>query len=130
MKIPLLTLDKPNKNNRIYPTAVMEKAIAKYKEEFIDMNRSVVTNKIPDSDTVNLADTVGLVTEIKTEGDTVFANVVFFPKMNGALIAEAGLQSGKLSLRSHGLGTLTKQADGTYLVGEDYEIISCFLTHE
>jgi len=130
MKVPLLTLDKPNKNGRIYPREVWEKAVAKYKEEFIDMNRSIVTNKIPESAAVNLEDTVGIVTEIKTEGDTAFANVEFFPKMTGAQMAETGLKSGYLSLRTHGIGSIKKQEDGTYVIGEDYELISCFLTNE
>jgi len=129
MKVQLLTLDKPNHNNRIYPRAVWEKAIAKYEADFISKNRAIVTSRIPESTTVNINDAVALVKEIKTEGDTVTAEVVFLTVPNGLAMQHA-LQSGALSLRSHGIGSIKKQEDGTYLVGEDYEIISCFLTNE
>lgn len=129
MKIPLITLDKPNKNNRIYPRAVMEKAIAKYKEDFINKDRAVITSSSPDGGIVNMKDAVGLVKEIKTEGDTVFAEVTFLNIPNTLDIQKA-LQSGELSIRTAGFGNLTQQADGTFLVNEDYEILSCFLTNE
>jgi hypothetical protein len=43
-------------------------------------------------------------------------------------ILEEGLKSGKLHLRTSGIGTITKQDNGTYKIEDDYELISCFIT--
>lgn len=57
-----LPLDVPNRNNRIYPRAVFERELARYKKEFIEEKRSLVTT-YNDNSMVNLRYVVGLVTE-------------------------------------------------------------------
>lgn len=130
MKIPIVTLDKPNKNNRIYPRAVMEKVLAKYKKEFIDERRAMIVKRQPEQAITNLMDVVGIIKEISYEGDTVMAEIEFFPNVPDGLSSEAGVKSGFLSLRTGGLGTLIKKEDGTYVIGEDYELTHFFLTDE
>jgi hypothetical protein len=130
MKIPILILDTVTKNNRIYPRAVMEKAIAKYKKEFIDEDRAFIQKQLPGDSCINLKDCVGVVKEIKIEDNTVFVEAEFFPKVPGGLITEEGLKSGKLSLRTHGMGSIRLQPDGTFKIGDDYELISTFATDD
>lgn len=130
MKIPILSLDRPNKNNRIYPRDVMEKAIAKYKKDFIDEDRALIQKKLPGNSMVNLLDCVGVVKEISIEGDTVFVEAQFLPNVKDGTVIEEALKSGKLHLRTHGLGSIHLQPDGTFKIGEDYEFISCFATDE
>jgi hypothetical protein len=129
MKVPLLTLDTPNHNNRIYPRAVWEKAVAEYKAKYIDNQRAVVTSKPPEGETISINDVVGVVKEIKTEGNTVTAEVIFL-NIPDEFAMQQALNDGVLSIRTAGIGEIKKQEDGTYLVGEDYKIISCFLTNE
>ena len=64
MKIPILFLDKPTKNNRIYPRDVMEKAIEKYKKEFVDEQRAFILKESPGESCVNLKNVIGVVKEI------------------------------------------------------------------
>lgn len=128
MKIPIIILDHPTKNNRIYPRDVMEKAIAKYKKEFVDENRAFIQKKLPGDSCINLHDCVGVVKEIKIEGDTVFVETEFFPQVPDGLKSEEAFKSGKFSLRTHGMGSMRLQPDGTQKIGEDYEFISCFAT--
>ena len=130
MKIPIVTLDTPNKNNRIYPRAVMEKALAKYKKDFIDERRAFVQKQLPGDSMVSLLDVVGVVKEFIIEGDKVIMDVEFLPNVPDGLRVEEGLKSGKLSLRTHGIGSMRLQDDGTYIIGEDYEFISCFATDD
>jgi hypothetical protein len=130
MKIPILFLDKPTKNNRIYPRDVMEKAIAKYKKDFVDEGRAMIQKKLPGDSCINLHDVVGVVKEIKIEDDTVFVEAEFLPQVPDGLKSEEALKSGKFSLRTHGLGSIHMQPDGTFKIGEDYELISTFLTNE
>ena len=46
--------DKKNRNGRIYPKAIMEKAVAKYDKEQIQTNRAVGELNHPEGPTVNL----------------------------------------------------------------------------
>ena len=130
MKIPIVTLDKPNKNNRIYPRAVMEKALEKYKKEFIDEKRAFVQKKIPETTMVNLLDCIGIVKEVIIEGNEVLMDVEFFPNVPEGLMTEVAITGGHLHLRTHGMGSMHLQHDGTYIVGDDYEFISCFVTND
>jgi hypothetical protein len=130
MKIPILTLNTPNKNGRVYPREVFEKALAKYKKEFIDERRAMVVKRQPECAITNLLDVVGVIKEITFEGDKVMAEVEFLPNVPDGLSCEAGVKCGKLSLRTGGLGTLDKKEDGTYVIREDYEITHCFLTDD
>ena len=129
MKIPLLTLDKPNANGRIYPKEVIEKALQKYRDEYVIKTRAFVTKKPPESPTVNLLDTVGVIKEIIVVDNTVMADVEFL-NVPEAKIFETALYSGKLHLRTAGIGSIHKQDNGTYTVGEDYQLTSCFLTDD
>lgn len=58
-----LTLDVPNKNNRIYPKAVMEREIARYKKQYVDERRAMVT-LYNDTSFIDLNNVVGIVTEL------------------------------------------------------------------
>lgn len=130
MKVPIVILDKPNKNNRIYPREVMEKALRKYQADFIDENRAMVVKRLPETSAVSLLDCVGVVKEYTIEGDTVFVDIEFLPQVPEGLICETAVREQKLSVRTHGMGSMRKQDDGTYIISDDYEFISCFLTNE
>jgi len=128
MKVPVLTIDKPNKNGRIYPRHVVEKELAKYHKNFIAERRAIVSRKIPETAMFNLMDAMGIVTDMTIEGDTVFAEVSFFASDFTRTVAEKLIREGTYHLRTSGMGTLTKQEDGTYLVNDDWELIGCFMT--
>lgn len=123
MKLEILTLDKPNKNNRIYPREVMKREMERYRKVFIRENRALIVNKIPESSTVNLKDVVAVVKQARIKRNKVVVEVEFFSDLYKQLV-----ESGALSLRTSGVGTLIKQKDGTYKVGNDYELICCFIT--
>jgi GTPase involved in cell partitioning and DNA repair len=125
MKSEILTLDTPNKNGRIYPREVMKRELKKYRKVFIQENRALVVNKQPESSTVNLPDVIAVVKKATIKKNKVIVEVEFFSDFYRQLVKD-----GKLSLRTSGLGTLIKQKDGTYKIGDDYELICCFLTDD
>ena len=67
--------------------------------------------------------------EIIVVDNTVMADVEFL-NVPEAKIFETALYSGKLHLRTAGIGSIHKQDNGTYTVGEDYQLTSCFLTDD
>jgi len=125
MKLPILTMDVPNLNRRIYPREVFQKVIDKYTKEHVSERRALIVNKLPENSFINLKDAVGIVKEIIIEGDKVMVEAEFFSDSYRQII-----ESGKCFLRTSGMGTLRKDENGNDVVQEDYELISCFITDD
>lgn len=125
MKLPIMTVDSPNLNKRIYPREVLQKALDKYTKEFVSEKRALIVGKLPENSTINLQDAIGIVKEITIEGDKVMVEAEFFSDLYRQII-----ESGKFSLRTAGMGTLKKDKNGNDVIQEDYELISCFVTDD
>lgn len=119
-----MTIDKPNKNGRIYPRQLMEKEIERLKKE-ISENRCFITKRQPETTTHLINDIVGLIKDIQIEDDKVVIEAEFFPDNK---FIETGIKSGDLSMRTSGVGTIHKQEDDTYIIDDDYKLIGCFIT--
>lgn len=130
MRVPILTLDLPNKNNRIYPKEVMEKAMEKYRQDFIKEGRALVTKRQPECSTVSIKDAIGVVKDMKVEEGKVVVDIEFLPGMADALAAEVGMSKGVLHLRTSGIGTMKLNEQGQNVVQDDYELIQCFVTDD
>lgn len=128
MKIPIMVLDTPNKNGRIYPREVMKRELRKYRKVFIKENRALIVSKQPESTTVNIQDVIGVVNKATIRRNKVVVEVEFLKQIPNAAVIEAGIKEGKLFLRTSGVGSMIKQKDGTYKVSDDYELIGCFVT--
>lgn len=128
MKIPVLALDVPNANHRIYPKEVVEKALDKYRKEFINERRALVVKRLPETSAIDLRDVIGTVKEATIEDGKIMMDVEFLPQCEGAIAADIGITNGKFALRTSGMGTMKKDKDGNDVVQEDYELISVFVT--
>lgn len=128
MKIPILTLDTPNKNGRIYPRATFERALEDYKKNFVDEHRAIIVKLQPENAVTNLKDVVGIITGITIENDTVMVDAVFFSNVPDGLVVETAIKSGLLHLRSGGIGSIIKDQNGNLIVQNDYEITHMFVT--
>lgn len=130
MKLEILTIDKPNKNGRIYPRALVERELKRIRKEFIAERRWLIEDRLPEQSTLNLKNVVGTVNDIFIEGDKVFVEAEFFDNVPNGPITETLLKEGMASLRTAGLGTIHTQEDGTYIVGDDWELLHCFVTND
>lgn len=77
----LLTLNKPNKNGRTYPTEVVREALARYKAQRTDRDLPFFVQSSFEwpSHNVNLEMVVGQVEDVVIEGDRLLGNVRVFP---------------------------------------------------
>ena len=97
--------DKKNRNGRIYPKAIMEKAVAKYDKEQIKTNRAVGELNRRRT-TVNLDKVSHLIKELKFEGNDVVGKAQILDKANGKIVK--GLLDGgvQLGVSTRGMGSL------------------------
>ena len=121
MRKELLTLDVPNKNGRIYPKPVMEKAIVAALP-LIDKKRFFIirpSSLEPPSIDIGLEDVVGIVTNMEIVDDKVMVDVELLNTPT-ALPFKSILDSVNVSIC--GIGSLNKNNDGYFVVGEDYKV--------
>lgn len=127
MKIKIQEADRPNKNNRVYPKNLLEKEAVRWTKTFVNENRAFLTKQPSSDGSVNLKDVVGQITSIAVEDNALVAEMIPL-NVPGAEEVFRLIDEGKLCARMAGVGTLTKQFDETYLVGDDWELTSLFLT--
>jgi len=111
--------EKQNRNGRIYPKVIMEKAVAQYDEKYIKTKRSVGELNHPDGPTINLDKVSHIITELSWQGDDVIGKAKLLNTPMG-LIAKGLIEGGvQLGVSSRGMGSLVSK-NGKNYVGEDF----------
>lgn len=107
--------EKQNRNNRIYPKAVLETACDKYVREQINKGRAVGELNHPDGPAINLDKVSHRITELKWDGDNVVGKALILNTPMGNIVK--GLMEGgcKLGVSSRGMGTVESKNSKTYV---------------
>ena len=111
--------DTKNRNGRIYPREVMEKAVEKYNTDQVMTKRSVGELNHPEGPTVNLDKVSHLITELKFEGSNVMGRASILNTPNGMVVK--GLLDGgvQLGVSTRGMGSLQNR-NGVMVVKDDF----------
>jgi hypothetical protein len=129
MKYEITKLGVPNKNGRIYPKEVMEKAIND--NEQLIKNKgfmvSVYDEHSDPSNTINLTKVAAFVNDCKIENDMVVADIELLNTPMGNYIKEN--IDKPWSVRPVGFGKLTQNEQGQHVVS-DYELLYFTFTDE
>jgi|TARA_R110000851_G_scaffold230898_5_gene383697 hypothetical protein len=111
--------EKTNRNGRIYPKKIMEKAVGKYTTEQIKAGRSVGELNHPEGPTINLDKVSHLITDLAWEGNNVIGKAKLLDTPMG-MIAKGLIEGGvQLGVSSRGMGSLVTK-NGVNMVGEDF----------
>ena len=107
--------DKLNKNKRIYPKPILEKATNKYVKEQVKTGRAVGELNHPDGPSINLDKVSHRITELKFEGNDVVGRALILDTPMGKIVK--GLVEGgcKLGVSSRGMGTVENKEGKTYV---------------
>jgi len=111
--------DKKNRNGRVYPKAIMERAVGKYVTEQVSKNRAVGELNHPEGPTVNLDKVSHLITDLHFENNDVVGKAQILDTPMGQIVKgllEGGVQ---LGVSTRGMGSL-EQKDGAMYVKEDF----------
>ena len=111
--------ESKNRNGRIYPQMVMEKAVAKYVKDQVNTKRSVGELNHPDGPTVNLDKVSHLIQRLNIEGKNVMGKALILDTPMGQIVK--GLLEGgvKLGVSTRGMGSL-EQRNGAMYVKDDF----------
>jgi len=111
--------DQKNRNGRIYPKPIMEKAVSKYVTDQVSQKRAVGELNHPDGPTVNLDKVSHLITALEWNGNDVVGKASILDTPNGKIVK--GLLDGgvKLGVSTRGMGSLESR-NGTMYVKDDF----------
>ncbi len=111
--------DKKNRNGRVYPKMVMEKAVSKYDLEQVSKGRAVGELNHPDGPTVNLDKVSHKIESLKFDGSNVMGRATVLDTPMGKIVQ--GLLDGGVGLgvSTRGMGSLTQQ-NGAMVVKDDF----------
>ena len=107
--------EQKNRNGRIYPKMIMEKAVNKYAKEQVATKRAVGELNHPEGPTVNLDKVSHLITDLKIEENNVMGKATILDTPMGQIVKgllEGGVQ---LGVSTRGMGSLEKRGDAMYV---------------
>jgi hypothetical protein len=115
--------DVQNGNGRVYPRAIMEREIKKYKQ-LVEDRRALGELDHPDSSIINLINVSHMVTEVWMDGPSVMGKIKVLDTPSGQILralVESGVKTG---ISSRGMGSVSEQM-GKTIVEDDFQLI-CF----
>lgn len=111
--------EQKNRNGRVYPKAIMEKAVGKYVNEQVSKKRAVGELNHPEGPTVNLDKVSHLITDLKFENNDVVGKAQILDTPMGQIVKgllEGGVQ---LGVSTRGMGSLESR-NGVMYVRDDF----------
>jgi len=111
--------EQKNRNGRIYPRPIMEKAVNKYDTEQVKTGRAVGELNHPDGPTVNLDKVSHKIESLSWEGNDVMGKATILSTPMGEIVK--GLLDGgvKLGVSTRGMGSLERSNDAM-VVKDDF----------
>jgi len=107
--------ESQNRNGRIYPKPVMEKAVDKYVTEQVKAGRAVGELNHPDGPTVNLDKVSHKIEALDWDGDNVVGKARILDTPMGQIVKgllEGGVQ---LGVSTRGMGSLERKGDAMHV---------------
>lgn len=120
IKGPFLQAEKQNRNGRIYPSYVMDKAVEQYKKDYINERRGLGELNHPPEPVVN-PERAAILTEDLTKAGIYYegrAKVLSTPM--GKIVEDLLNDGVKIGVSSRGLGSLKMNRSGVNEVQEDF----------
>ncbi len=122
-------LDTLNENKRIYPARIFEREIQRL-QDIIKERRMIGELDHPTTKKINLDRASHIITSLKIEGKNVLGEAEILLGMPYGNMLKALVDNNvKLGISSRGEGELIQQPDGSFLVKENYELITFDIVH-
>ena len=111
--------EKKNRNGRIYPMPIMEKALNKYNTEQVEKGRAVGELNHPEGPTVNLDKVSHKINKLEFQGNDIVGEASILETPMGQIVK--GLLDGGVTfgVSTRGMGSLS-QRNNAMIVNDDY----------
>lgn len=113
--------DIKNRNGRIYPSATLEKEMARYHKEFIEPKRALGELGHPDGPTINGDRVSHLITNMKREGNDFYGKAKILSTPMGEIVKSLLDEGVKIGVSTRGLGSV-REKNGVMEVQNDFHL--------
>ncbi len=110
-----------NRNGRVYPSAVLEKEMKRYNEQFVKTKRALGELGHPDGPQINGDRVSHLITEMKRDGNNFVGKAKILGTPMGNIVKTFIDEGVKIGVSTRGLGSV-KQRDGIMEVQNDFHL--------
>ena len=107
-----------NRNGRVYPKAIMDKEVNRYREEFIEKGRAFGVLGHPEGPTINLDKVSHLIQSLEADGNNYIGKAKILSTPNGQIVRNLLDDGAKLGVSSRGLGSLEEKGGAQYVKGD------------
>lgn len=120
----LTTVDKVNKNGRVYPKKIFERIIEEYIKEFVNEKRAYGELDHPESTVVEGKNASHVITRIWWEGNNVMGRLeILDDNPAGRIVANIIKRGYKFGISSRGVGSTKQINNEASEICDDYELI-------
>jgi hypothetical protein len=124
LRFPFLTVDEVNENGRVYPVAVVTKALSDMKRRIEDGRSVFGSNNHPKEGSPLEVDQVShLISDVYLAGGQAWAEAILLPTQKGKNLQAIIANGGAVGTSARGKGTITK-VENHDEVGTDYKLES------
>lgn len=113
--------DIKNRNGRVYPSAVLEKEMHRYNEQFVKTKRALGELGHPDGPQINGDRVSHLITEMKRDGSNFVGKAKILGTPMGNIVKTFIDEGVKIGVSTRGLGSV-KQSNGIMEVQNDFHL--------
>lgn len=114
--------DIQNRNGRIYPSAILEKEMKRYNEEFIQRKRALGELGHPDGPQINGDRVSHLITEMRRDGPNFYGKAKILGTPMGEIVKTFIDEDVKIGVSTRGLGSVKPKKDGIMEVQPDFRL--------
>ena len=111
--------DIKNRNGRIYPFEVLNKAVSEYNKNFIAKKRAFGELGHPEGPTVNLERTSHMISKLEVDGKNFIGEAKIVDTEMGKIVKTLLGEGATLAVSSRGIGNL-EEKDGAKVVGKNF----------
>jgi hypothetical protein len=112
--------DHPNRNNRVYPVATLEKEVGRYIKENVDKSRAYGELGHPATPTINLDRVAIHIKSLVKEGKNFVGRALVASTPSGNIVRGLIEDGANLGVSSRGLGSLKQVKEGLNEVQSDF----------
>ena len=108
-----------NRNNRMYPRAILEKEVNRYTNEYINKNRAFGELGHPDTPSINLDRVSHMIKSLKLEGNNFIGRAKIMDTPYGKIVKSLIDEGAQVGVSSRGLGSVAEK-NGVNMVQDDF----------
>ena len=114
--------DIKNRNGRIYPSAVLQKEMARYQKDFIDTKRALGELGHPEGPSINGDRVSHLITEMKQDGSNFTGKAKILSTPMGNIVKTFMDEGVLIGVSTRGLGSVKPTKSGIMEVQNDFHL--------